>query len=94
MKIKSISRDVEEFTRETIDDPNKEFYSKDPTLHKFERPREYIRAVNGAKLAKIYAKPFVGALDGHSDTPMSLTLHPTSLINMVSGSANGEIKIW
>lgn len=94
MKIKSISRDVEDFTRETVNDHKKEFYSKDPTLHKFERPREYVRALNASKVTKIYAKPFLGALDGHSDTATSLAVHPTSLINLISASANGEIRIW
>jgi DDB1- and CUL4-associated factor 13 len=70
MKIKTISRDEEEFTRENSTDHFKTHYSKDPTIHQFEKPREYIRAYNSAKMNKIFAKPFVGALDGHTDTPL------------------------
>jgi DDB1- and CUL4-associated factor 13 len=35
--------------------------------HPFSRAREYQRALNATKLNKIFAKPFLGTLEGHSD---------------------------
>ena len=94
MKVKTISRDNEEFTRSITTAPTKQFFTKDATIHRYEKPREYIRSLNAAKTQKIYAKPFVLALDGHVDTPISMCLHPESIVNLVSGSAIGELKIW
>lgn len=66
----------------------------DPKLHPFEVAREYQRTLNAVKLDKIFAKPFVGSLEGHSDVVECLMKHPTSLSTLVSGSSDGEIKIW
>jgi WD repeat and SOF domain-containing protein 1 len=49
----------------------------DPELHPFEMNREYTRAVNAVKLERVFAKPFLGALDGHGDAVTSLVAHPT-----------------
>lgn len=46
------------------------------------------------KKEKLFAKPFISALDGHSDSVMVLKRHPTRLTTMVSGSADGEVRIW
>ena len=66
----------------------------DPKLHPFEAPREYQRALNAVKLDSIFARPFVGSLEGHSDMVQCMMKHPTSLSTLVSGSADGEIRIW
>lgn len=42
----------------------------------------------------MFSKPFVGALDGHSDIVNCLLKHPTSLSSIISASCDGEIKIW
>jgi WD repeat and SOF domain-containing protein 1 len=40
----------------------------DPALHPFDRAREYVRALNAAKLERMFAAPFVGQLGhGHQD---------------------------
>ncbi|GFG36448.1 hypothetical protein Cfor_11472 [Coptotermes formosanus] len=36
----------------------------EPSLHLFEGLREYTRALNAVKLERVFAKPFVGTLDG------------------------------
>lgn len=46
------------------------------------------------KLDKVFAKPFLGSLDGHSDVVQCLLKHPTSLSTVVSAAADGEIKVW
>ncbi len=68
MKIKTISRSEEAFTKECRDELRKLHRNLDPKLHPFEKAREYTRALQSAKLEKIFAKPFVGALEGHADT--------------------------
>ena len=37
----------------------------EPTLHHFEVPQEYVRALNATKLERVFAKPFLASLDGH-----------------------------
>ncbi len=44
------------------------------TEHPFEAEREYTRALNSVKLEKVFAKPFLGALDGHRQTGFPLFL--------------------
>ena len=66
----------------------------DPALHPFERAREYTRALNATKLDRLFAKPFVAALDGHMDGVYCMAKHPTHLTSILSGSGDGEIKMW
>lgn len=66
----------------------------DPALHPFALNREYQRALNSVKLDKIFAKPFIGSLDGHSDSVQKLIKHPTKLSILFSAACNGEVKIW
>ena len=63
----------------------------DPSQHPFKVEREYIRALNAVKLERTFAKPFIGALDGHRDTVQCLTKHPTSVNIILSGSSDGEV---
>jgi WD repeat and SOF domain-containing protein 1 len=51
-------------TRERPIEVNKVHKNLDPSHHPFERAREYTRALNAAKLERLFAKPFVGALEG------------------------------
>ncbi len=53
MKIKTISRSEEAFTRETAKDVYKVHRNVDPALHPFEKPREYTRALNATKLERV-----------------------------------------
>ena len=66
----------------------------DPTLHPLEVPREYTRALNSTKLERVFAKPFVGSLDGHGDGVHTLCKHPTQLSVLLSGACDGVVKIW
>lgn len=66
----------------------------DPALHPFQRAREYVRAVNAAKLDRMFAKPFVAALSGHIDGIYCMNRHLTDLKTVVSGSGDGELRIW
>ena len=65
----------------------------DPSLHPFEAPREYVRALNATKLERVFAKPFIGSLDGHRDGVHSLAKHPTRLSMLLSGACDGEVSL-
>lgn len=66
----------------------------DPALHPLEVPREYTRALNSTKLERVFAKPFIGSLDGHKDGVHCLCKHPLQLNTLLSGACDGEIKVW
>ncbi|KAI8927439.1 WD40-repeat-containing domain protein [Entophlyctis helioformis] len=93
MKVKTISR-PEDFARERSGDIFKVQRNLDPVLHPFERAREYTRALNSTKLERLFAKPFVSALTGHVEGVYCMAKHPTHLSTIMSGSADGEIRIW
>jgi len=70
------------------------FRNPDPFLHPFERAREYSRALVATKLDKIFAKPFVKALDTHTDSIFCLRRANTRPTVLYSGSADGEVIQW
>ena len=65
----------------------------DPTLHPFEVPREYVRALNATKLERVFAKPFLASLDGHHDGVSFLAKYPKILATIISGACDREVKI-
>jgi WD repeat and SOF domain-containing protein 1 len=94
MKIKAISRLETEHTRDCKKDRLQVRRNLDPSLHPFDRAREYTRALNAAKLEKLFAKPLLGALDGHSDGVCSSASSRHSLSQFVSGACDGEVRVW
>ncbi|CAG8451843.1 3254_t:CDS:10 [Acaulospora colombiana] len=94
MKVKALSRSASDYIRETSHDIHKIKRNLDPNLHPFEKAREYTRALNAAKLERMFAKPFVGALSGHADGVYCLAKHPKNLTTIISGSGDGELRIW
>ncbi|XP_024384758.1 uncharacterized protein [Physcomitrium patens] len=94
MKVKVIARSEEEFTKERSQDLQKVFRNLDPALHPQERAHEYVRALNAAKLDKVFAKPFVGALNGHADGVSCMVKNPRRLNCLVSASLDGDIRLW
>lgn len=94
MKVKVISRSTDEFTRERSQDLQRVFRNFDPNLRTQEKAVEYVRAVNAAKLDKIFARPFVGAMDGHIDAVSCMTKNPNHLKGIFSGSMDGDIRLW
>lgn len=57
--------------------------------HPFSRAREFQRAFNATKLQRIFAKPFVAAMQGHSDGLKVLSKCPLALNKMLSGAHDG-----
>eukprot|EP01062_Namystynia_karyoxenos_P080909 TRINITY_DN8799_c0_g2_i1.p1 TRINITY_DN8799_c0_g2~~TRINITY_DN8799_c0_g2_i1.p1 ORF type:complete len:479 (+),score=213.63 TRINITY_DN8799_c0_g2_i1:87-1439(+) len=94
MKLKVLSRSPREHRKERASDTAKIHRNLDPKLHPFERQLEYTRAVQASKLDRMFAKPFVAALDGHLDGIQCLAKDPTSLSLCLSGAHDGEIRLW
>ncbi|KAL9961477.1 hypothetical protein ACROYT_G030423 [Oculina patagonica] len=94
MKVKVLSRNPADYIRESKSDIHKIHRNFDPSLHPFEAPREYTRALNAVKLERVFAKPFVSSLDGHTDGVNCIARHPRSLSVLLSGSCDGEIRLW
>lgn len=91
MKVKVLSRNPADYIRECKSDIHKIPRNIDPSLHPFEAAREYTRALNAAKLERVFAKPFVGSLDGHTDGVNCMAKFQKSLSLLLSGSCNGEV---
>ncbi|KAF6134555.1 hypothetical protein GIB67_022295 [Kingdonia uniflora] len=85
------SGSVDEFTRERSNDLQRVFRNFDPNLRPQEKAIEYVRGLNAAKLEKIFARPFVGAMEGHIDAVSCMTKNPNHLKGIFSGSMNGDI---
>ena len=93
MKIKVINQAASN-ERDSKLDVAKVHKNVDPKLHPFERAREYSRALIAVKLDRVFAKPFIGALAGHSDGIYCSSTNPRSLVSFVSGAADGEVIVW
>lgn len=50
------------------------------------KAREYTRALTAVKLDKMFARPFVGALDGHGDGVFCSATSRRSLVQFLSGT--------
>uniref|UniRef100_H2Z0S1 Sof1-like protein domain-containing protein n=1 Tax=Ciona savignyi TaxID=51511 RepID=H2Z0S1_CIOSA len=94
MKVKVLSRNPDDYLRETKRDIHKVFRNYNPVLHPFEAPREYLRALNATKLDRVFAKPFIASLDGHRDGVCCMCRHRKKLSSIFSGSCDGEIRQW
>lgn len=94
MKIKVISRDKRDFTREHKSEITRIHRTHNPEQHPFQKAREYVRALNAVKLDKHFAKPFVCALSGHMDGVTCMAKTAASITNVLSGAADGEIIRW
>lgn len=92
--MKVLSRNPADYIRECKSDIHKIPRNLDPSLHPFESAREYTRALNAAKLERVFAKPFVGSLDGHTDGVNCMAKFRKSLSLLLSGSCDGEVKLW
>ncbi|KAH0793919.1 DDB1- and CUL4-associated factor 13 [Histomonas meleagridis] len=93
-KVSVIARREADFGRGNRSEALKIFKNTSPDLHPLAQNTEYVRAVRAAKMKKMFSKPFIGSLDGHSDSVYSLTRHPRNFRTVVSGGADGDIRVW
>lgn len=75
-------------------DPTPTARNLNPLMHPFARARERTRALNAAKMDRIFAKPFVASLEGHIDAIEALVRQPGSLTKVASGSWDGGVYVW
>lgn len=93
MKVKVINRSETECTRERKNDFPRMHRNPNPVLHPFEKTREYTRALNAAKIDRVFARPFIAAF-GHGDGVTSLAKNPKRLNCILSGTSDGSICLW
>ena len=94
MRVKVISHSRGEYMRERRQDLPKLLHNPDPILHPFEKSRELVRALNAVKLERLFAQPFVKSLEGHVEGVYAVAKNYKSLTSLVSGSADGELRLW
>ncbi|VDM31192.1 unnamed protein product [Hydatigera taeniaeformis] len=94
MKIRLLSRNPADYLRETADDIFKMPRNYSATEHPFAAEREYVRALNSAKLSRMMAKPFLGCLEGTTDTMTVMSLNTETVGLAVFGTADGKIQYW
>jgi len=93
MKVRVIHHDESDFvTRDGGE--TMAFLNPDPSLHPFQKEREYVRALNATKMEKMFAKPFIGALQGHTDAVKCMARAHQQIVPLWSGSCDGEIRWW
>lgn len=93
-KIQVISRRQADFGRHNLSEAPKIYKNTSPELHPMAVHTEYKRALNAAKMEKMFSKPFIGSMEGHSETVTCLTRDPTNNRRVISGGLDGEIRIW
>jgi WD repeat and SOF domain-containing protein 1 len=90
-KISVISRSLDTHLPSTAGAAAPTHRNLDPALHPFSAQREYTRAITAAKISRIFAKPFVGALEGHTDGVYTLGKDPRRTDVVAGGGGDGEI---
>lgn len=93
MKVKVINRNEEQCTKQRNGDIVKMHRNLDPALHPFDKATEYTRALNAAKLGRVFAKPFLAAFT-HDDAVTCLARNTQRLNSILSGAADGVIALW
>ena len=74
-------------------DPTPISRNLNPLMHPFAKARERTRALNAAKMDRLFSKPFVDSLSGHVDGVEVLVRQPGSLTTVASGSWDGGMCV-
>lgn len=95
MKVQTLKRPLGNVQRECSGDLKKHARNVDPQYHPMQRSREYQRAVTAAKMSRMFAQPLIGNLgQGHRDAVICSAVSRRALLPLVSGSADGTVKVW
>lgn len=95
MKVELLKREIGNLQRESKDDIRRQSRNLNPQYHPMQQAREYTRAVTAAKLNRMFARPLVGNIgNGHGDAVTTTAISRRSLLPLVSGSADGQLKLW
>lgn len=60
-----------------------------PHMHPFARARERMRALNAIKMERMFAKPFVAAMEGHTEGVEAIVRKPGVLNTIASAGWDG-----
>lgn len=93
VKVKVLQRSAQDY-QAAAGSRERHFRNPDPQLHPMERAREYQRALVATKMEKIFAKPFIKAMDGHTDSVKCMAIARRPGAPLISGSCDGEIRLW
>ncbi|RSH87615.1 rRNA-processing protein sof1 [Apiotrichum porosum] len=93
MKIKMISRSLDDHLPGSSTAPHPLQRNLAPHLHPFAKPREYTRALTAAKMERMFAKPFVDSLEGHQDGVYCLGKDPRRVSIVAAGGGDGEVLV-
>ncbi|CAI2369405.1 unnamed protein product [Moneuplotes crassus] len=94
VKVKAICRNPKDYEKKSAKDVMKMQRNPDPSLNPFQEAREYQRALNAAKVEKIFSKPFLAALDTHTDGITTMAKNVNSMVDFVTGDHEGIICMW
>ncbi|KAJ4490451.1 WD40 repeat-like protein [Lentinula aciculospora] len=93
VKISVLQHDPSSHTATRPGDPTPVSRNLNPLMHPFSRARERTRALNAAKMDRMFAIPFVGALEGHVDAVEVLAKQGDSISTVASGSWDGGVIV-
>ncbi|KAJ7864961.1 WD40 repeat-like protein [Mycena olivaceomarginata] len=93
MKIRVLQHDPAVHLPQRPGDPTPTSRNLDPLMHPFARARERTRALNAAKMDRMFAKPFIASLEGHVDAVEVMAKQPGSLTTVASGSWDGGVIV-
>jgi WD repeat and SOF domain-containing protein 1 len=94
VKLKAICRDQNDYKRRTNTEIEKVYRNSNPSLHPFQKAKEYVRALNAVKLERVFAKPFLFSLNEHTDGVKCLAKNYKNLSELISGSFDGQVILW
>ena len=57
----------------------------------FRAQTEYVRAMNATKLERVFAKPFLASLDGHTEGVSCMAKHPIRGSIVLSAGRDGQV---
>ena len=75
-------------------DPTPTSRNLKPHMHPFARARERMRALNAVKMERMFAKPFVAALEGHIEGIERIVKQPRSLNTVASAGWDGGRSLF
>ena len=102
MKVKTLKRSSgASVARECSGDLRRTSRNLNPVYHPMQRAREYTRAVAAAKMERMFAQPLLLPSHtrrannmGHADAVTCSAVSRTALVPLVSGAADGSVKLW
>lgn len=62
--------------------------------YRFCQARELQRALVATKMEKMFSKPLIGVLDGHRDAVRCMSRCHRRLVDLFTGSCDGDIRHW